>query len=76
MVKRPLGIQVSYLNEEGDEIEEELYDFEARMFLHELDHIDGLSMVHWRLSEGNIDVIDSDKDNHKNLLGVSNLLII
>jgi Polypeptide deformylase len=61
---------VSYLNEEGDEIEEELYDFKARMFLHEMDHIDGRTMAHWRLSEGNIDVIDSEKDNYKNLRGV------
>jgi len=58
MVKRSLGIQVSYVNEEGDEIEEELYDFNARVFLHELDHINGRTMTHWRLSEGNIDIID------------------
>lgn len=41
MVKRPLAIKVSYLNDEGDEIEEELFDFKARVFLHELDHING-----------------------------------
>ncbi|CDW90117.1 peptide deformylase [Stylonychia lemnae] len=67
MVKRPLGIFVSYMNEEGDEIEKEIFDFQARVFLHELDHIDGRTMTHWRLSEGNIDIIDSEKDNHKNL---------
>jgi hypothetical protein len=32
---------VSYLNPDGDEIEEELHEFKARMFLHELDHING-----------------------------------
>ena len=57
MVKRPMGIRVSYLNEEGDELEEELYDFKARVFMHELDHINGRTMTHWRLSEGNIDII-------------------
>lgn len=57
MVRRPLGIKVSYLDYEGDEHEKELYDFHARMFLHELDHINGKTMTHWKLSEGNIDVI-------------------
>jgi peptide deformylase len=71
MIKRPLGIQVSYLDEEGDEKETEFYDFKARQFLHELDHINGHSMTHWRLSEGNIDIIDSEKDNYKNLASVS-----
>ncbi len=41
MIKRPLGIRVSYLNEEGDEIESELQHFRARMFLHNMDHING-----------------------------------
>ena len=39
MVKRPLGINVSYLNEDCLEVEEKLFDFPARMFLHELDHL-------------------------------------
>ncbi len=29
MIKRPLGIQVSYINEDGDEREVELYDFKG-----------------------------------------------
>lgn len=62
-----MGIRVSYLNIEGDEIEEELFDFKARVFLHELDHINGRTMTHWRLSEGNIDIIDGAKDQYKNL---------
>lgn len=75
MVKRPMGIYVSYLNDVGDEIEEKLFDFQARVFLHELDHINGRTMTHWRLSEGNIDVIGEDeKDNYKHLLSVKYLL--
>ena len=70
MVKRPLGIKASYLNYEGDEIELELYEFKARMYLHELDHINGKSMTHWRLSEGNIDIIEGKKDEYKNLASV------
>lgn len=69
MVKRPLGINVSYLNPQGDEIEEELSDFKARVFMHELDHINGRTMTHWRISEGNIDVIDEEeRENHINLM--------
>lgn len=70
MVKRPLGIQVSYINEEGDEIEAELFDHKARMFLHEMDHINGKTMTHWKLSEGNIDIIESEQDSYKNLASV------
>jgi peptide deformylase len=72
MVKRPMGIKVSYLNEEGDEIESSLFDFHARKFLHELDHINGKTMTYWRLSEGNIDVIEGHQDSYKNLMSVSN----
>ena len=57
MVKRPLGIHVRYIDQNHDEIEQKLYDFHARMFLHELDHLEGKTMTHWSLSEGNIDVL-------------------
>jgi hypothetical protein len=67
MIKRPLGIRVSYLNEEGDEIESELQHFKARMFLHNLDYINGKTLTHWRLSEGNLDIIEGHKDHYKNL---------
>lgn len=61
MKKRPIGIDVSYLNEEAEEIEEKLYDFQARVFLHEMDHINGEIMKDWRLQDGRVDLID-DKD--------------
>ena len=67
MVKRPIGIKVAYLNIEGDEIEEEIFNFRARVFLHNLDHLNGRTMTHWRLSEGNLDIIDDHKDHYKNL---------
>jgi peptide deformylase len=57
MVKRPIGIEISYLDEQGAELEQKLYDFHARVFLHELDHLKGRSMMHWNISEGNIDVV-------------------
>ena len=37
--------------------------------MHELDHINGKTMTHWKVSEGNIDVIDKQKvDEHQNLM--------
>ena len=65
MAKRPLGVRVSYITDEGDEMEEVLTSHETRVFLHELDHINGRTMTHWRASEGNIDFIDGEKDNYK-----------
>lgn len=62
MVKRPVGIQVSYLDPSGEIIEQRLSDFPARVFLHELDHINGRTMTHWKLSEGNIDILDGKED--------------
>lgn len=67
MVKRPLGIKVSYISPDGNEIEKELYNFQARMWLHQLDYLNGKVMTHWRASEGNIDIIDGQKDHYKSL---------
>mmetsp|Transcript_13026 Transcript_13026/g.20207 ORF Transcript_13026/g.20207 Transcript_13026/m.20207 type:complete len:171 (-) Transcript_13026:23-535(-) len=68
MVHRPIGIQVQYLDEEGDEKEQKLFDFHARMFMHEMDHIDGRTMTHWSLSEGNIDVLSGFEKENDNLM--------
>jgi len=68
MVKRPQAIRVSYLDREGDEIEKDYEGFQARVFLHELDHVNGTTMTHWRVSEGNIDVDAEKTDEHQNLM--------
>jgi peptide deformylase len=68
MVRRPTGIQISYIDEQGDEIEKNLKDFAARVFLHELDHINGRTMTHWRISEGNIEVVDGHEDQYSNFM--------
>lgn len=68
MVKRPVACDVSYINEKGDLIEDRLRDFKARVFLHELDHIDGKTMTHWRVSEGNIDVLPEKKPEYPNVM--------
>jgi len=38
------------------------------MFLHELDHLEGKTMTHWSLSEGNIDVLHGYEDSNQNLM--------
>ena len=68
MVKRPVAIQVSYLDSKGDLIEQEMKDFSARMFLHELDHINGRTMTHWKLSEGNIDILEDKEEENMHLM--------
>ena len=45
-----------------------MHDFSARVFLHELDHIEGRTMTHWKISEGNIDVIDGLQDRNRHLM--------
>ena len=34
------------------------------MFLHEMDHLEGKSMMHWSLSEGNIDVLRDHQESN------------
>ena len=68
MIKRPQGIQVNYLDERGGEHEDKLIDFSARVFLHELDHIEGRTMTHWKISEGNIDIIPGREDRNRHLM--------
>lgn len=44
LVARPTWINVKYYNYKGDEITERLEGLDARCFLHELDHLDGITM--------------------------------
>ena len=41
MVKRPTGVIVSYLDPVGEIIEKEISGFPARVFMHEMDHVNG-----------------------------------
>lgn len=42
LVTRPYAIKVEYTNERGVRHRQTLVDFSARVFLHELDHLDGV----------------------------------
>lgn len=45
MVPRPIAIKVRYTTRHGLVVESELSDFAARVFLHELDHLEGLTWL-------------------------------
>ena len=57
MIKRPREIKVSYLAEDGEEYEQYLHNFHARMFLQQMDHLHGISEQKWHLNRANIDVV-------------------
>ena len=42
LVLRDRAIEVKYLNRHGESVHQELTDFVARIFQHELDHLDGI----------------------------------
>lgn len=44
-IKRSQDIQVSYITLEGEEVNENLTGLEAVAFQHELDHLDGITMI-------------------------------
>ena len=68
MVRRPVGIHVSFINDFGEEQELKLFDFQARVFLHELDHLEGKTMINWNISEGNIDVLREHLDENQHFM--------
>lgn len=44
-VKRPAGIKIEYINENGENVKEELDDFLAIIMQHENDHLDGILFI-------------------------------
>ncbi|CAI2374786.1 unnamed protein product [Moneuplotes crassus] len=66
-IKRPIGIQLVYQDETGSFKEKEFFDFEARVVNHEIDHCDGKNIIHWSLSEGNIEIDQHLKEQYKSL---------
>ena len=57
---------MAYFNESGKAQEKELFDFEARVFCHEYDHLVGVPFIYWKVSEGDIEVHSNDSyDNLK-----------
>ena len=54
-VKRPRGVIVNYLDKHGKESKIELYDIDARCFLHEYDHLQGIEFTE-RVSKLKLDM--------------------
>lgn len=44
-LSRPRSIRVRYMNEKGETLEEEFTDLAARVFQHELDHLNGIFFI-------------------------------
>lgn len=44
-VKRPDYVRIKYMNQHGEHVEEELFDFPARVFQHEIDHLFGILFI-------------------------------
>jgi len=45
-VERPIGVRLAWQDEQGEEHEEDLTEFPARILQHEKDHLDGVLLVH------------------------------
>jgi hypothetical protein len=56
-----------YVNEKGENQQEELLDFQARAFHHEYDHLIGRPFIHWKLNIGDIEIKDEYKEDFENL---------
>jgi len=71
-----LGLKVFYHDETGGFKEEEIYDFKARVFQHELDHNLGKPMIHWKVSEGEVEIKEEyQNESFENLKYVKNYFL-
>lgn len=64
---RPKKLKIKYFNEEGKENIKELTGYDARIVLHEIDHLMGIPFIDWKISEGNIEIIEEFKNNYETL---------
>jgi len=68
--KRPTSIKVNYLNQQGEEKEQILQGFPARVFCHEYEHLLGIPFIDWKVSLGEIEVIEGFENSYENLIQV------
>jgi len=57
-VSRFTSIPVLYLSESGTSVSTTFTGFQARVFQHEVDHMYGLSLLNFTISDGEIDLIE------------------
>jgi len=75
-VQRPKSVRIKYFNEEGDEFEREFTGFGARLILHEIDHLLGIPFIDWKVSQGEIEILQEYSDKFNNLSTVLILISI
>ena len=82
-ILRPVSIKVDYYNEKLDLETNEFHGFPARVFQHELDHLDGISIINLERSHGdyyteeknvNEEITEKEKKYFDNLMKVANLM--
>lgn len=49
-----------------EEIEEELSGFQARVFQHEMNHLNGFHLLNWEISGGEIEMIPGAQSDFPN----------
>lgn len=71
-VERFNEVTVEFMNFDGEYVQENLKNFQARVFMHENDHVEGFLMTNFSVSFGRISVIDQGK-NKKLLAAVKEM---
>ena len=62
LIKRPYTIISEYLNEQGEHEEQQMENFEARIFCHELDHLCGVTIENVDPLLGNIEIAEENAE--------------
>jgi peptide deformylase len=75
-VQRPKSVRIKYFNAEGEELEREFSGFGARLILHEIDHLLGIPFIDWKVSQGEIEILEEHIDKFNNLSTVLILISI
>lgn len=65
-IKRPRGVVAKYLDTDGRECTIELYDIDARCFLHEYDHLQGVEFTD-RVSRLKLDMAKKKRDKQRKI---------
>ena len=61
IVKRPTKIQISAFNQNGQEIKEEYEGYVARIFQHEIDHLNGREFISYITDDNNLHWVEENE---------------
>ena len=68
-IPRFSDIKVTYSTEENEEKSENISGFFSRVFQHEFDHLQGGNILDWRVSFGNLELLEEAKADFPTLAG-------